>query len=241
MLMLSLISLLNVISAKVSEKQKDGFLRHKAEEKNKKPKEDNNKTDDNPKINNNSSSKTKEIKTVKKSKEDDDIKCCSPQTNVKMIIFDNSIVTITFTNPAIIEDVILLKKTNESDSHVVKSLTNSMEGSKSYFNKLQKLKMSVGNSDKKEYDRDYQKTLISQVKIDLDEEDFKEDVVYLFKILTWNNDEELYTEEFTYNGEEFEHMSLAENQNRWYKSVWFWIAMAALLICLALVLKLVCF
>lgn len=195
----------------------------------------------NNKSKNSSDSDAKKNKGSSKKDEKKDPKLSSPDSTVKMIIFDDSNVVITFGESVIVDDVLLLKRTNESDSHVVKNLKTSMENSREYIKKIQTLNMSINNTDSKTYDKAYKNALVSQIKINLDINDFEEDDVYLFKIKTWNNDEEMYTEEFVFNGDEFEHLLLAENEGKWYKSIWFWIAMAVLVLCLSLVFKMCCF
>ena len=157
---------------------------------------------------------------------------------VKSLIFDNanSSVTIEFSEPTIIENIFLMKKVgSEEDLCVpVESLNEDIVAPPSYLKHVQKLKNT--DPDSKKYPAYEKKVSIDRMDVLLSQDVFDEKNSFLFKIITLDEENELYSEEFVYTENGFEHKSSSDS-HRWYSSPWPWIAIGFIIFSALLILK----
>lgn len=160
---------------------------------------------------------------------------------VKTLIFDNvnNSVMIEFSEPIIVENVFLMKKIDKDDICVpIASLNDDILFPSDYFQHVEKFKKI--DPESKKYLPAKRRVETSRMEVLLSQEVFDQKEAYLFKVITFEEENEIYTEEFVYSDNSgFEHKS-SSDKSRWYASSWPWIAIGFIIITALLLLKIIC-
>jgi len=164
----------------------------------------------------------------------------SPDSSCKRLIFnnDNDTVVVDFTSPVIIDSVVLLKKKGEDDSAAVATLDNYILSPANYLDTVQDLKMEDDPASKS-YAKLYKESLVDKITMELPTDSFDDKSVYLLNIRPWNNDSEIFTEEFVYEDGKFVHKSMESSRHRWYASSWPWIAIGFIILFALALMKII--
>lgn len=158
--------------------------------------------------------------------------------SVRSLIFDNanSGVSIEFSEPVVIENIFLMKKMGDQEDLCVPvaSLNQDILAPSGYMKNVEKLKNM--NPESKKYKPLKQKVEVTRMDIQLSPDVFESKNSYVFKIITLDEEDEMYSEEFVLTGNGFEHKSASDGSS-WYASPWPWIAIGFIIFSALLILK----